>query len=91
MSWEGYLFIYLPGELEAVPAGRLVLEETGPDSTASRFGYGRRYLARPHAVPVDPQSLPLSCMPATRRPMSRSIRRSSERCAMPLLTSGDGA
>lgn len=63
MSWEGYLFVYLPGEVEAVPAGRLVLEEAGPDSTASRFGYGRRYLARPNAVPVDPLSLPLSCLP----------------------------
>ncbi len=63
MSWEGYLFVYLPGELEAVPAGRLFLEETGLDSTASRFGYGRRYLARSNAVPVDPLSLPLSCLP----------------------------
>ncbi|HNQ75017.1 MAG TPA: HipA domain-containing protein [Pseudothauera hydrothermalis] len=63
MSWEGYLFVYLPGELEAVPTGRLVLEETGPESTASRFGYGRRYLVRPNAVPVDPVSLPLSCLP----------------------------
>ncbi len=63
MSWEGYLFVYLPGEVEAVPAGRINLEEAGPDSTASRFGYGRRYLGRPNAVPVDPVSLPLSCLP----------------------------
>lgn len=63
MSWEGYLFVYLPGEVEAVPAGRINLEEAGPDSTASRFGYGRRYLGRPNAVPVDPLSLPLSCLP----------------------------
>lgn len=63
MSWEGYVFAYLPGEAEAVPAGRLVLDETGPDSTSSRFGYGRRYLARPNAVPVDPLSLPLACLP----------------------------
>lgn len=63
MSWEGYVFAYLPGEVEAVPAGKLDLEEAGPESTASRFGYGRRYLARPNAVPVDPLSLPLSCLP----------------------------
>lgn len=63
MSWAGYLFAYLPGELAAVPAGKLVLEETGTESTASRFGYGRRYLARSNAVPVDPLSLPLSCLP----------------------------
>lgn len=46
-----------------MPAGRINLEEAGPDSTASRFGYGRRYLGRPNAVPVDPLSLPLSCLP----------------------------
>jgi serine/threonine-protein kinase HipA len=63
MSWEGYLFAYLPGELAAVPAGKLVLEETGTESIASRFGYGRRYLARVNAVPVDPLNLPLSCLP----------------------------
>lgn len=63
MSWEGYVFAYLPGVVAAVPAGKLVLEETGPDSGASRFGYGRRYLVRPNAVPVDPLSLPLSCLP----------------------------
>ena len=63
MSWDGHLFVYLPGEAAAVPAGRLVLEEMGPDSIASRYGYGRRYLARPNAVPVDPVSLPLSCLP----------------------------
>ncbi|MDP2792833.1 MAG: HipA domain-containing protein, partial [Sulfurisoma sp.] len=32
-------------------------------STASSFGYGRRYLARPDVVPVDPLSLPLACLP----------------------------
>ena len=50
MSWEGYLFVYLPGEVEAVPAGRINLEEAGPDSTASRFGYGRRYLGERKSV-----------------------------------------
>ena len=63
MSWKGYLFAYLPDELDAVPAGQLELEETGVDSTSSAFGYGRRYLTRPNAVPIDPVSLPLSSAP----------------------------
>ncbi|BBP04231.1 hypothetical protein TPL01_20770 [Sulfuriferula plumbiphila] len=52
-----------PGKTAAVPAGNLVLEEAEPESTASRFGYGRRYLARPNAVPVAPLSLPFTCLP----------------------------
>ncbi|MDP2810823.1 MAG: hypothetical protein Q8O34_11810, partial [Rhodocyclaceae bacterium] len=63
MSWNGYLFMYLPGQTTAVPAGDLDLHETGAESTASSFGYGRRYLARPDVVPVDPLSLPLACLP----------------------------
>lgn len=63
MSWNGYVFIYLPGEATAVPAGDLELQELGTESTMSIFGYGRRYLARPNAVPVDPISLPLTCLP----------------------------
>lgn len=31
---------------EGAPAGRINLDEAGPDSTASRFGYRRRYLGR---------------------------------------------
>lgn len=63
MSWNGYVFMYLPGETTAVPAGDLELQELGTESTTSIFGYGRRYLARPNAVPVDPVSLPLTCLP----------------------------
>ena len=56
---ERYVFAYLPGALDAVPAGRLVLLEEGGQTLGSRFAYGRRYRARPHALAVDPQSLPL--------------------------------
>ena len=59
MSWNGWAFIYLPGKAVAVPAGSLELVEQGVESTTSIFGYGRRYLDRPDAVPVDPLSLPL--------------------------------
>jgi serine/threonine-protein kinase HipA len=63
VSWNGYVFLYLPEETLAVPAGELDLQEMGAESTASSFGYGRRYLDRPNAVPVDPVSLPLACLP----------------------------
>jgi serine/threonine-protein kinase HipA len=56
---ERYVFAYLPGAVEAVPAGRLILLEEGYQTVASRFAYGRRYLRRPQALPVDPFSLPL--------------------------------
>jgi serine/threonine-protein kinase HipA len=53
------VFIHLPGEREAVPAGRLTLTERGTELVASQFAYGQRYLERPNALPVDPVSLPL--------------------------------
>jgi len=57
---ERIVFIYLPGETDAVPAGRLTMIEEGLEVKASRFAYGRRYLERPNAVPIDPVSLPLA-------------------------------
>ncbi len=53
------VFIHLPGETEAVPAGRLNLIEQGTQVQASTFAYGRRYVARANAVPVDPVALAL--------------------------------
>lgn len=57
---ERIVFIYLPGEVEAVPAGRLNMLEEGADLVASTFAYGRRYLQRRNALPVDPIDLGLS-------------------------------
>lgn len=59
---ERIVFIHLAGEMEAVPAGRLRMIESGVTVRASTFAYGRRYLGRrrPAALPVDPVSLPLS-------------------------------
>jgi serine/threonine-protein kinase HipA len=56
---ERIVFIHLPGATDAVPAGRLTMIEQGLQVQASRFAYGRRYAARPSAVPVDPVSLAL--------------------------------
>jgi serine/threonine-protein kinase HipA len=57
---ERIVFIHLPGETDAVPAGRLTMIEQGTELVASRFSYGRRYLERANALPVDPVSLPLA-------------------------------
>jgi hypothetical protein len=58
MSWDGIVFIHLPDQREAVPAGRISLLEAGLQSVGSTFGYGARYLKRANAIPVDPVSLP---------------------------------
>lgn len=57
---ERIVFIHLPGDTAAVPAGRLTMVEQGTTLTASRFAYGLRYLERPAALPVDPVALPLN-------------------------------
>ena len=54
MASELYVFVYLPGATEAVPAGRLLLDE---DARHGLFEYGRRYRQRSDAVPVDPVGL----------------------------------
>jgi serine/threonine-protein kinase HipA len=50
------VFIYLPGHTTAVPAGIFTHDA---DAGIGRFDYGRRYLERPDALPVDPIALPL--------------------------------
>lgn len=57
---KAYVFIYLPGETTAVPAG---LFTHYPDDGIGRFAYGRRYLERSNALPVDPVALPLGGTP----------------------------
>jgi serine/threonine-protein kinase HipA len=57
---KSYVFIYLPDETTAVPAGVFTHY---PDDRIGRFAYGRRYLDRPNALPVDPVALPLGSTP----------------------------
>lgn len=56
---ERTVFIHLPGETEAVPAGRLTMIEQGLQVQASTFAYGRRYVTRTNALAVDPIALAL--------------------------------
>ena len=54
-----YVYIVLPGETEFVTAGKLVLSTDRHGAPTGRFVYGRRYLARANAVPIDPLELKL--------------------------------
>jgi serine/threonine-protein kinase HipA len=58
MAETAYVFIYLPGELQPIVAGRFDLDP-GVSPAVGRFVYGESYLANPAAVPLDPIALPL--------------------------------
>ena len=57
---ECFVYIALPGKTEFVTAGRFVLEADRTGVPVGGFVYGRSYLARPDAVPVDPVELKLA-------------------------------
>lgn len=59
MTSECFVYLMLPGTSEFVTAGRFVLSEDRHGVPLGRFTYGRRYLERPDAVPIDPLELPL--------------------------------
>ncbi len=54
------VFIYLPGETKAVPAG-IFTHDRAPG--IGSFAYGRKYMERKNALPVDPAALPLGLPP----------------------------
>lgn len=58
-TWTTTVFINLTGMSEAVPAGQLIIKEEGARVLSSTFGYGKKYLERQMAAPVDPTSLAL--------------------------------
>ena len=51
---ETYVWIWLPGEINPIIAGRLYAE-----GDMLRFNYGRSYLDRPNAISIYPPELPL--------------------------------
>lgn len=57
---EIFVYITLPGETEAVTAGRFALTEGRRGVTEGRFVYGRTYLERANAVALDPVELKLA-------------------------------
>ncbi len=54
------VFIYLPGETVAVPAGIFTHDS---DAGIGSFAYGHKYIERENALPVDPVALPLGDTP----------------------------
>ena len=56
---ECYVYITLPGQTDFVTAGRFVLDQDRQRVPVGRFVYGRNYLARDDAVPIDPIELKL--------------------------------
>lgn len=57
---ECFVYITLPGKTEPVTAGRFELQTNRRGVPEGRFVYGRTYLERPDAVPLDPLELKLS-------------------------------
>ena len=57
---ECFVYIALPGTAEFVTAGRFMLEADRTGIPVGSFVYGRSYLNRSNAVPVDPVELKLA-------------------------------
>ena len=57
---ECYVYITLPGETEAVTAGRFSLTTESHGTAIGRFVYGRSYLDRSASVAIDPIELKLA-------------------------------
>jgi serine/threonine-protein kinase HipA len=57
---ECYVYLTLPGQTTPVTAGRFTLTTNRQGVPIGRFIYGKHYLARPDAVPLDPVELKLS-------------------------------
>lgn len=59
MTSECFVYIALPGETEFVTAGRFQRTEDRHGVATGRFVYGKSYLERKNAVPIDPIELKL--------------------------------
>ncbi len=60
MISECFVYIALPGETEFVTAGRFERKADRRGVNTGRFVYGKSYLARGNAVPIDPLNLKFS-------------------------------
>lgn len=59
MTSEVLVYLTLPGQTSSVTAGRFALDADRQGNSVGRFIYGRRYLERSDAVPIDPIELKL--------------------------------
>ena len=60
MTSECFVYIVLPGETDFVAAGRFRIDTDRHGVATGRFVYGKSYLARNNAVPIDPIQLKLA-------------------------------
>lgn len=60
MTSECFVYIALPGETNFVTAGKFQRTQDLHGVWVGRFVYGRSYLDRPNAVPIDPMRLKLA-------------------------------
>jgi serine/threonine-protein kinase HipA len=74
IAQEAIIFIYL--EDDFYPAGKLITQQEG-DSIQSEFAYGRLYLERSNAIPLDPVVLPLGTQTYSANGIFGGIRDSS--------------
>ena len=97
------VFVYLPGETVAVPAGIFTHDSR---LSLGSFSYGLRYLERSNCIAVDPVALPLGRAPrevminvfkgefiiATRAIMSKSLTQpdGGEGCSVSARGTGNG-
>ena len=56
---QAYIYVQLPGTLEAVPAALLKVQKLADGNYVGRFRYGDRYISRRDAIALDPFQLPL--------------------------------
>ena len=82
---ECYVYITLPGETEFVTAGKFELTTNRQGNPTGKFVYGRSYLARDNAVPIDPLELKLSTKTYETNLLKGVF---GVPCAMPVLTPG---
>ncbi len=58
-SEELFVWIHLPGSHEPVVAGRMIISHPVTGANIGKFTYGRSYIERSNAIPIDPVTLPL--------------------------------
>jgi serine/threonine-protein kinase HipA len=64
-SKSAFVWCFLPGETQPTLCGRFTHEVVANGSAQGTFIYGRRYLGRDDALPIDPIALPLNDSPKT--------------------------
>ncbi len=60
MAGNCYVYITLPNQVESITAGRFTLSTNRQGIIIGRFVYGKTYLARHDALPLDPVDLKLT-------------------------------